>query len=425
MRDEEITVEMPRDCGRGGQSCKSVILSVAKNLRNSSEILRCAQNDADANHPFPCPTIFATMPPMNTLSYRPDCAELLARLRPLYERRAGDRIFAKMSLPSPTLQAFRRQYPRPECSYPDPDERADFWDHLLAERVAVEDDSLPCAYLSEFDQGLYGGLLGGEVRFLAHPDMGWVSSMVPPLLHDWSEFDRLRFDEANPWWQRYRRQMDVFIQRGAGKWGISHFILIDALNFVFELIGATETYLSIEERPELVRRAIDFGHELNVRVQREFFDRVGLFDGGTLSNFTQWIPGRIVSESLDPYHMTSVAYFERWGREPAERMLAAFDGGIIHIHGNGRHLLEAAATLKGLKAVLLMDDKGFPAAFDVIADLKRRLGDVPVAVWADCGKFADRLARHDLPGGVMYQVQNIPNLSTANRLMEQVRAYRA
>lgn len=280
---------------------------------------------------------------------------------------------------------------------------------------------MPCGYLSEFDQGLYAGLLGAEVRFLAHPDMGWISSMVPPLMKDWSEFDRLRFDPTHPWWECYQRQMYVFVERAAGKWGISHFILIDALNFVFELIGATETYLSIEERPEMVRRAIDFGHDLNVRVQREFFDRVGLFNGGTLCNFTQWIPGRIVSESLDPYHMTSVDYFERWGRESVERMLAEFDGGIVHIHGNGRHLLEAAATLK---AVLLMDDKGFSAAFDAIADLKKRLGDVPVAIWTDCEKFAERLNRHDLSGGVMYLVQNAPNLSTANRLMEKVRAYR-
>ena len=130
-----------------------------------------------------------------------------------------------------------------------------------------------------------------------------------------------------------------------------------------------------------------------------------LLEGGTFSNFAQWIPGRIVSESLDPFHMTSVAYFERWGREPAERILGAFDGGVIHIHGNGRHLLEAAATLEGLKAILLMDDRGFPAAFDVLADLKARVGDVPVAVFADYAKFVERLHRHELPGGVMYQVQ--------------------
>ena len=266
---------------------------------------------------------------MSTLSYRPNSAEVFPRLRMLYERRAGDRILATMSVPSAALTEFGRQYPQVQCEYPDPVGRAAFWDRLLQERAEIEDDALPNAYLSEFDQGLYGGLLGGAVRFLAHPDVGWISSMVPPLLKDWSEFDRLHFDRGHPWWQRYRRQLEVFVECGRGKWGISHFILIDALNFVFELIGATQTYLSLEECPDNVGRAIQLGHELNLAVQQMFFQSVPLTEGGTLSNFAQWIPGRIVSESLDPYHMTSVAYFERWGREPAQRMLGSFDGGVI------------------------------------------------------------------------------------------------
>jgi hypothetical protein len=358
------------------------------------------------------------------LLYKPRVEEVLQRLRLLYERRAGDRIFATMAVPSPTLTEFGRHYSLPDCDYPDPVERADFWDHLLAEHAAVEDDSMPCAYLSEFDQGLYGGLLGGEVRFLAHKEVGWVSSMVPPLLKDWPEFDRLRFDASHPWWRRYCDQLDVFVDRSRGKWGISHFILIDSLNFVFELVGATETYLSVEERPDEVRRAIDFAYDLNVRVHRKFFEVVPTYQGGTFSNFGQWIPGRIVSESLDPFHMTSVAYFERWGRKPAERILAAFDGGVVHIHGNGRHLLAAAATLKGLKAILLLDDLGFPKAFDVLFDLQVRVGDVPLAVFAEYGPFVERLDRRELPGGVLYCVKNVPDVATANRLMEKVREYR-
>ena len=365
------------------------------------------------------------MPDRTALAYKPHHGEVLARLRALYERRAGDRIFATMEVPSPALAAFRRQYPQPECDYPDPLERARFWDALFLERAAIEDDAMPCAYLSEFDQGLYGGLLGGDVRFLAHAEVGWVSSMVPPLLRDWSEFDGLRFNESHPWWQRYRRQLDIFVERGRGKWGVSHFILIDALNFVFELVGGTQTYLSVEECPEYVRRAVAFAYELNVKIHRTFFEAVPLLDGGTLSNFAQWIPGRIVSESLDPYHMTSVAYFERWGREPAEHILAAFDGGVIHIHGNGRHLLSAASTLRGLKAILLLDDKGIPPACDALPELRARTGDVPVALFIDYSKFVERLEGRTLPGGVLYQVRNVPDVAAANRLMERVRAYRA
>jgi hypothetical protein len=358
------------------------------------------------------------------LAYKPNFKEVLNRLGPLYERRANDRIFATMEVPSDTLKEFARQYPHAECGYPDPAERAVFWDRLLFERAAIEDDSLPSAYLTEFDQGLYGGLLGGEVRFMAHPEVGWISSMVAPLLDDWSEFDRLQFDAEHPWWQRYMSQMDVFIDAGCGKWGISHFILIDALNFIFELIGATNTYLSIDERPEMIRRAIDFAFDLNVRVHEAFFAKVPSLEGGTLSNFAQWLPGRIISESLDPFHMTSVAYFERWGREPAERIMNHFDGGVIHLHANGRHLLEAASTLRGLKAMLLLDDLKYPAAFDVLDPLKARAGDVPISLFAPYEAFVDRLRRHALPGGALYQVRNVPSIEVANRLMDEVRAYR-
>ncbi len=362
---------------------------------------------------------------METLAYKPGLDDVVARLRLLHERRAGDRVLAEMEVPCAALAQFRREYAEGYCAYPEPEARVEFWDRLLAERAAVEDDSVPLAYLSEMDQGLYGGLLGGNVQFMAHPENGWISSMVAPLLDDWSEFDRLAFDRSHPWFARYLRQLDAFVAGAAGKFAVSHFILIDGLNFVFELVGATETYLSLDERPELVRRAIDFAYELNAAVQETFFERVPLLAGGTASNMVEWVPGRVVSESVDPFHMTSVDYFERWGREPVERILARFDGGVLHVHGNGRHLLEAVSTIRGLKAMLLGDDRGFPAAFDVLGELQARTGDLPLVVQVDFPAFEQALSEHRLCGGVLYKVSGVPDADTANRCMERVRAYRA
>jgi hypothetical protein len=359
-----------------------------------------------------------------TLAYKPSLPNVLQRLRLLQERQAGDRIFAEMEIPSLTLERFQQEYGDGFCAYPDPGARVEFWDNYFKERAALEDDSLPRAYLSELDQGLYGGLLGGDVQFMAHPENGWISSMVAPLLKDWSQFDALRFQPDHPWFQRYRRQLDLFVEGARGKFGISHFILIDGLNFVFELVGATNTYLSLLERPEMVRRAIDFAYDLNVAIHETFFQCVPGLDGGTYSNMVQWAPGRVVSESVDPFHMTSVEYFETWGREPVERIFRRFDGGVLHIHGNGRHLLEAVSTLIGLRAIFLGDDKGFPTAFDVLAKLRQRTGDVPLVVQVDIDRFLKKLARHELPGGVFYKVSGVPDVATANQAMEKVRAYR-
>lgn len=361
---------------------------------------------------------------METLAYKPNAAAVLKRLRGLYERRAQDRILARMEVPSPALAGFRSQYTEGYCDYPDPVERIRFWDRYLIERAAVDDDSIPSAYLSEMDQGLYGGVLGGKAQFMAHPENGWISSMVSPLLGDWAQLDTLRFDRTHPWFDRYHRQLHTFVQGANGKFGVSHFILIDGLNFVFELIGATNTYMSLAERPEMVRRAIDFAFQLNLDLQNVFFDLVPLIAGGTASNMVQWMPGKIVSESVDPFHMTSVDYFETWGREPIERIFGRFDGGVLHIHGNGRHLLEAVATLDGLRAIFLGDDKGYPSAFEVLDALQVYTGDMPLVVQADYPSFVQKLDAHQLCGGVLYKVQNVPDIAVANRLMEKVRRYR-
>jgi len=358
------------------------------------------------------------------LRYCPDGWQRLERLRSLYERRLQDRILACMEVPTAALRGFAERYPEGEIQCPDLNDRVAFWDALLAERALVLDDSIPAAYLSELDQGLYGGIVGGEVRFMAHPENGWISSMVPPILKDWAGLEKLAINHQSALHRFYLRELEVFGRGAEGKFGISHFILIDSLNFVFELLGGARTYLELLDHPEYVRQAVDFAYWLNLDVQQTFFAAIPLLAGGTCSNMVQWIPGRIVSESVDPFHMTSVEYFERWGRVPAERILAAFDGGVLHIHGNGRHLLEAVASLRGLKAIFLGDDKGFPTAFSVLPTLQRRSGDLPLVVQVGFPDFLAALEAHRLPGGVLYKVLGVPDTDAANRVMDRVRAYR-
>ncbi len=357
------------------------------------------------------------------LAYFPGGLEVLDRLRRLFVERDQGLVLASMNVPCAAIAQFALDHVAGPCDYPDPQERIDFWDICLRERLTIHDDSVPSVYLTEMDQGLYGGLAGGKARFLCDAGTGWISSMVEPMLSDLSELERLSLQTEGGWLERYTRQLEIYIQKAQGRFGISHFILIDGLNFVFELVGATQTYLETIERPELVRQAIDFAFGLNVRVQRMFFEKASLWEGGTFSNMVKWIPGRIVSESIDPFHMASVDYFEEWGRANAERMFNEFDGGVIHIHGNGRHLMEAASSLKGLKAIWLGDDRGFPLAFDVVNELKSRVGSMPLLLTVPFDAFTDSLERRALTKGVFYNVTNVPDAATANRVMDKVRAY--
>lgn len=358
------------------------------------------------------------------LAYCPDGHQRLERLRMLYEQRPQDRIFAEMRVPNEVLKRFAAEHAPGYAPRPDPEDRAAFWEALLAGRREVCDDSIPVAYLSELDQGIYGAVVGGRIQYMVHPENGWVSSMVPPILDDWDGFGHLAVDREGDAYRYFLRLLKCVREKARGQFGVSHFILIDGLNFLFELFGASRTYLEITDNPARVRDAMDFAYRLNVEVQTVFFNAIPLLEGGTCSNMAEWIPGRIVSESVDPFHMASVAYFERWGREPVERILAAFDGGVLHIHGNGRHLLPAVATVKGLKALSLLNDRGFPPAFSVLSGMKKRTGNLPLVVEAEFGEFVEALEGRGLPGGVLYKVKNVPDPAVANACMDRVRAYR-
>ncbi len=358
------------------------------------------------------------------LDYCPDGEQVIDRLRQLYTDRAQDIILAKMNVPNRAIAEFAQTHQDGFCDYPDLQERVSFWDAYTREQKPVRDDAILSCYLSEMDQGLYGGLFGGDVRFLCDPQTGWISSMVSPLLDNWSQFDRLSFSTDHPWFDRYVNQLETYTQAARGKYGIAHMILINGLNFAFELVGATQTYMDLIENPEMIRKAIALAHQVNLKVHKTFFEKVPLIEGGTCSFHAQWLPGQIISESLDPFHMTSVDYFEKWGREPVEKIFAEFDGGVIHIHGNGRHLMEAASSIKGLKSIFLGDDKGYPLAFDVLPELKKRVGDTPFVCMAKFPDFQKALNEHKLTGGVFYDVTDVPDIETANRTMDLVHNYR-
>jgi hypothetical protein len=301
----------------------------------------------------------------------------------------------------------------------------EFWEKHLQERAQVEDDSVPAAYLSEFDQGLYGALVGGQPQYMAHPENGWISSMVHPVLREKGDLAKIVFDPAGPVFQEYLSWLQAFTRRAAGRFAISHFILINGVNFLFELVGATESYLLLIEDPDWVQEAFELAFRVNLAVQQAFFEHVPLLAGGTASNMVQWAPGRIISESIDPFHMTKIDYFEKWGRPVLERIFACFDGGVLHLHGNGRHLLSAVRDLPGLRAIYLGDDRGWPPAVDELPRLRPLAGDLPLVVQVAWDHFCSKLESGQLFGGVLYHVTDCPGISEANRLMERVRAYRA
>lgn len=362
---------------------------------------------------------------VESLLYKPHAEAICQRLAALWSRRLPEGICARMVIPSPALVEFARTHEDGPTTYPDPHMRIEFWDRCLAFERHIEDDWLPIAYLSEFDQGLFGSLCGGTMAFMTHREIGWISSMCAPCMTDLAQVADLRIDPAHPMLERLDRQLAVFAEGARGKFGVAPFIVIDALNFVAELRGMTQAFLDVLESPEAVRAMMDFALQLNIFVFERVYAALDGFAGGSFVNMGSWAPGRPLLVSVDAYHLAAPAFFEEWGRPWIQPLLNHFGGGLLHLHSNGRHLLPAVGTMPGLVCVYLLNEPWSERAYDALHTLHARANGVPLVVDCRWDEFVRDLDAHRLPGNVLYQVSGAPSVAEANRMMERVRAYRA
>lgn len=202
------------------------------------------------------------------------------------------------------------------------------------------------------------------------------------------------------WYKRFTQQMNIFVNKTAGNFGVSNLIVLDGFNLIFDLIGATNTYLVALEKLGLVRKVIDFAYNLNVQVHNDFFKYVPLYYNVACSIEATWLSGRIITGSVDSFHMTSAEYFEEWGSEPIKKQFSNF--GIIHIHSNGRHLLEAVSKIKCLKAINFLNERDFHPAFSVLSKIKKITKFIPIVINVDMEDFQKGLKNHNLEGGGFY-----------------------
>ena len=358
------------------------------------------------------------------LLYKRNAREAADRLRMLWARRGQDRIFAHIEVPSRVLMEFAATHTDGPTDYPDPCERIRFWDAFLAESRDVEDDWLPIAYLSEFDQGIVAGALGAPMRFMMHKDIGWVSSMCAPMLDSMDDADLLRPNPDGEPIKLLDEQCRVFAEAASGRFGIASFIVIDAMNFVAEMRGMTRAFEDVIDHPEAVSRLMDLAFDLNVFLQERVRSSVAGFMDGSFVNMGSWAPGTPVLFSVDFYHMARPDFYYRWGEPHLQRLLGHFGGGLLHLHSNGRHLLKHVAELRHLVCIDLVDEDWNPRAYEELGARQREAGDTPLMVRCRREEFERDLDGGRLPGNVLYHVHNVSSVDQANRLMDKVGRYR-
>jgi len=269
-------------------------------------------------------------------------------------------------LPSP--EAIAADSPEWFC---DPRARARRNHHLLAHQDFPL-DMIPTSDCM-IGPGSLALCLGCQPRFGRH------TIWFEPFMQDDEDPEQrapLRFDPENRWWKIHEATLRECAQLASGRYMVGCPDLIENLDILISLRGASRVLTDLIDRPEWVHTKL---REIN-RVYFDVYDRVYEIirqpdAGAAFEAYKLWGPGRTAKVQCDAAAMLSPAMFREFVVPPLREQCGRLDFTMYHLDGHEqfRHL-DALLEIDELDAIEWTPNAGLPLGGDPQwFDLYRRI----------------------------------------------------
>ena len=294
----------------------------------------------------------------------------------------------------------------------------------------VYDDGVQIAIVkpeNPFGSGWVGAMFGAKLHTLTSNSE--TITQTDPVITDWAQLEKLKFDENNEWLQKILSALRYFVEHASRPFAIGLWELLDGANFVGLMRGTTQLYYDLADRPPELGRLYELGFTSACRAFEMKRDIVKPHNDKVFGHqaYSDMAPGYgLPWTDTDAYTVCSPAVFTEVGLENKQRIIDRFGGGEIFVHGLGQHIVPVVAQLKGLTQFHVFDDPKCPTYFSIRNRIRQQIFDIPLAMDCNLDEFADALSERTLPGGVHYRVFAPKGVkaSDLNDLMKRVRQYR-
>jgi hypothetical protein len=227
-------------------------------------------------------------------------------------------------------------------------------DHVLART----EESMRLTYYAGEALPVYYPNLGPDV-FAAYMgcdlEFGTETSWSVPLVRDWSDLPKARFDRGNKWWRLTLRMLEEAGQRLGGKCLLGVTDLHGGGDGVAALRDPLQLNLDLIEHPDEVKAAMRLVQEAWFPIYDGEYDIIKKNAPGSTAWLSVWSPGRYFPVSCDFCTMVSPAMFQEFFLPELLAEIEWLDHSIYHLDGPGalRHLdtLLAIPKLGGIQWV--------------------------------------------------------------------------
>jgi hypothetical protein len=293
----------------------------------------------------------------------------------------------------------------------------------IESRPVIGDDYVPVEYPTlHLGESYCAAMLGAEVDFFGTAN--YTCSGAKPLITSEKDLHKLAIDPENDWIKFIQSALEHFCELADGKMLLVPIICMDALNLAVELMGSTEAYTAVYEKPELLHKIMDFGVDYMTYIYKIQDDIIRPYNDKTIGADSSAFGGFLFS--IDAYTVCNPKIYKTMGFEYQQRLLDKIGYGYMHTHGFGLDmLLPMIARLRGIKDYRLGRDLKSQENLPVesVTWMRETLGDdkqMSVSVSQD--EFISGIANRTLPFNTHYSCWT-NSLETAKKMVEMAKNY--
>jgi hypothetical protein len=189
-------------------------------------------------------------------------------------------------------------------------------------------------YFPNLGPDVYAAFYGAQLIF------GEVTSWSVPLIKDWDQLDKLRFDKSNVYFKKIEELTQCALKRCPGKFLVGYTDLHPGLDCAAAWRDPQQFCIDLIDQPQQAKRLLDLAIQ-DFELIYNHFDVI-LKAAGQLSVSWMGIPsfGRMHIPSCDISTLISPAFYKEFGLPILQREVQTMTHNIFHMDGKGvaRHL---------------------------------------------------------------------------------------
>jgi len=205
---------------------------------------------------------------------------------------------------------------------------------------------------------------------------------LPPYQH-LGQIDQITADPA--WLDKLREFTAFLVEHSGGRFLVTQTLMRGVSDMLEALVGGEGLGLAIYDDPVKFHEIAAQCAELFIQIARAQLELIPRFQGGLSNPFGIWAPGSSIRTQDDASALLSAAQYAEFILPHQERIAAAFDYSVIHLHSACLHVAEAICDSSISAVQVSLDPVPFgPTVPELLPRLARILEKKPLILEGPC-----------------------------------------